>query len=122
MGADEIEIAGRFQTVLVAAAKTGNWEAVYPFLATDVEWVTPKRTLQGIDQVREDLIWGSPPDNLDLEFEVGEWVELGGGRVASEVRQIYRLKGSGDFAYERNRRIELTLRNGMIGRYEMRIV
>jgi hypothetical protein len=122
VGADEIEIAGRFQTVLVAAAKTGNWEAVYPFLATDVEWVTPKRTLQGIDQVREDLIWGSPPDNLDLEFEVGEWVELGGGRVASEVRQIYRLKGSGDFAYERNRRIELTLRNGMIGRYEMRIV
>jgi hypothetical protein len=122
VGADEIEIAGRFQTVLVAAAKTGNWEAVYPFLATDVEWVTPKRTLQGIDQVREDLIWGSPPDNLDLEFEVGEWVELGGGRVASEVRQIYRLKGSGDFAYERNRRIELTIRNGKIGRYEMRIV
>jgi hypothetical protein len=122
MGADEIEIARRLQTVLVAAAKTGNREGVYPFLAPDVEWVTPKRTLQGIEQVRDELIWGSPPHNLDLEFEVGEWVDLGGGRVASEVHETYRLKGSGDFAYERNRRIELTIRNGKISRYEMRIV
>jgi ketosteroid isomerase-like protein len=122
MGADEVEIAKQFRTALVAAATTGDREAVYPLLAANVEWVTPKRTLQGIDEVREQLIWGSPPDNLDLEFEESELEDLGDGRVASDVHQVYRVKGSGDFAYERHRRIELRIRDGKISRYEMRIV
>jgi ketosteroid isomerase-like protein len=122
MAADDVEIARQFRIALEAAAKSGDREAVYPFLAVDVEWVTPKRTLHGIDEVREELIWGSPPENLDLEFEEGEWLELGDGRVVSDVRQIYRVKGTSDFAYERNRQIELTIRDGKISRYEMRIV
>ena len=122
MGADDLEIARQFRIALEAAAKTGDREAVYPFLAADVEWVTPKRTLHGIDEVREELIWGSPPENLDLEFAEGDWLELGDGRVVSDVRETYRVKGTGDFAYERNRRIELTIRDGKISRYEMRIV
>jgi ketosteroid isomerase-like protein len=122
MGADDLEIARQFRIALEAAAKSGDREVVYPFLAADVEWVTPKRTLHGIDEVREELIWGSPPENLDLEFEEGDWLELGDGRVLSDVRQIYRVKGTGDFAYERNRQIELTIRDGKISRYEMRIV
>ena len=122
MGADDLEIARQFRIALEAAAKSGDREAVYPFLAADVEWVTPKRTLHGIDDVREELIWGSPPENLDLEFEEGDWLELGDGRVVSDVREIYRVKGTGDFAYERNRQIELTIRDGKISRYEMRIV
>ena len=122
MGADDLEIARQLRIALEAAAKSGDREVVYPFLAADVEWVTPKRTLHGIDEVREELIWGSPPENLDLEFEEGDWLELGDGRVLSDVRQIYRVKGTGDFAYERNRQIELTIRDGKISRYEMRIV
>jgi ketosteroid isomerase-like protein len=122
MGADDLEIARQFRIALEAAAKSGDREVVYPFLAADVEWVTPKRTLHGIDEVREELIWGSPPENLDLEFEEGDWLELDDGRVLSDVRQIYRVKGTGDFAYERNRQIELTIRDGKISRYEMRIV
>jgi ketosteroid isomerase-like protein len=122
MGAEDLEIARQFRIALEAAAKTGDREAVYPFLAADVEWVTAKRTLHGIDEVREELIWGSPPENLDLEFEEGDWLELGDGRVVSDVHQIYRVKGTSDVAYERNRQIELTIRDGKISRYEMRIV
>jgi hypothetical protein len=51
MGADDLEIARRFRIALEAAAKSGDREALYPFLAADVEWVTAKRTLHGIDEV-----------------------------------------------------------------------
>jgi ketosteroid isomerase-like protein len=121
-GADELELASRFRSALETAAKTGDREPVYPFLAADVEWVTPKRTLRGIDEVREQLIWGQPREHLDLEFEAGDWVRVGEGAFACVVHQVYRLKGSGEVAYERNRRIELTFRDGRISRYEMRIV
>jgi hypothetical protein len=33
--------------------------------------------LYGIHEVREELIWGSPPENLDLEFDDNEWEDLG---------------------------------------------
>ena len=122
MHANDLEVANRFRAALETAAKTGDREPLYPLLASDVEWITPKRTLRGIEQVRNQLIWGSPPENLDLEFEVGDWLELGEGQVACDVHQVYRVKGSGDFAYERDRRIELTIRDGRISRYEMRIV
>jgi len=122
VGANDLEVAGRFRTALEAAAKSGDREAIYAFLAADVEWVTPKRTLRGIDEVREELIWGSPDENLDLEFEEGEGVELGDGRLVSDVHQVYRVKATGDFAYERKRQIELTIRDSQISRYEMRIV
>lgn len=122
MSSGELALAGRFRLALEEAAKTGDWTGVYPCLAPDVEWITPKRTLTGIDEVEHDLIWGTPPELLDLEFEVGDWVELGEGRLALRVHEIYRMKGSGDFAYERDRRIEITIREGQISRYEMRIV
>jgi hypothetical protein len=38
------------------------------------------------------------------------------------VHEVYRVKGSGEVAYERDRSIELTLREGKVSRYEMRIV
>ena len=116
------EIATRFLGALEIAAKTGDWDAVYPLLAQDIEWVMPKRTLNGIDAVRTDLTWASPPVHLDMEFEVGHLEDLGGGRMAVEVRQVYRMKGSGDFAYHRMRRIELVVTDEQVRRYEMRIV
>jgi hypothetical protein len=119
--ADE-QTARRFLAALEVAATTGDWDAVYPLLAPDVEWVTQKRTLSGIDEVKSDLTWASPPENLELAFEVGELEDLGGGRMAVEVRQVYRMKGTGDFAYHRIRRIELTVRDRQVQRYEMRIV
>jgi ketosteroid isomerase-like protein len=122
VSADDLELARRFLTALEAAAVTGVREPVYPFLAPEVEWVMPKRTLSGIEEIRRDLIWGLPPEKLDIEFEVTEMTDLGGGRIESDVHEIYRMKGTGDLAYTRNRRIELTIRDGAIVRYEMRIV
>jgi hypothetical protein len=120
--AAELEIADRFRAALEGAAKTGDWDPVYPYLAPDVEWVTPKRTLTGIDQVEHDLIWGRPPEHLDLEFETGEWTDLVEGRAGLDVLQIFRVKGSGDFAYQRQLRVEIAIRDGKIGRYEIRTV
>ena len=45
---------------------------------------------------------------------------LGGGRTAVDVREIYRMKGSGDFAYQRDLHIEVMIRGGKITRYEIR--
>ena len=122
MGADIAEIATDFLTALEAAATTGERDPVYPFLAADVEWVTPQRSLVGLDAVREELTWGIPPDKLDLVFERGDLVLLGEGRVSSDIRQIYTLKTTGEFAYARTRRVDLTVLDGKVTRYEMRSV
>ena len=123
MGTDIAEIATDFLTALEAAATTGERDPVYPFLAPDVEWVTPQRSLSsGSMRSGEELTWVDPPDKLDLAFERGDLVLLGEGRVASDVRQIYTLKTTGEFAYTRLRRVELTVRDGKVSRYEMRSV
>ena len=122
MGTDIAEIATAFLTALEAAAKTGERDPLYPFLAPDAEWVTPQRDLVGVDEIRRELTWVGPSDKLDLAFERGELVELGEGRVDSEVRQVYTVKATGEFAYTRLRRVELTVRDGKVSRYEMRSV
>ncbi len=122
MATDDAEVANRFRVALEAAVRTGDLEAVYPLLAADVEWVTAQRTLHGIDEVRQRLDWISPSDTFDFEFSEGEWVDEGGGRFVTEVREVYRLKEGGEFGYARDRRVELTIRDGQISRYEMRNV
>jgi len=120
MSADDLELARRFLDALAAAARSGDREAIYPLLAPDVEWLTPKRDLHGSDEAREQLTWIRPPDNLDVEFAEPELTDLGDGRIVTDVHETYRMKGSGDFAYSQERRIELTVRDGKIARYEMR--
>ena len=48
--------------------------------------------------------------------------DLGEGRIVSAVHEVYRLRGTGEYAYARDRRIELTVRDRRIVRYEMHIV
>jgi len=122
MGAAEVELATRCLRAAGASLETGDREPVYALLAEDVEWVVPMRTLQGIDEVRKELIWGLPPENLDAEVELGELDDLGEGRVVCNVREVYRWKQTGEFAHARLRRIELTIRDGKISRWEMRVV
>jgi ketosteroid isomerase-like protein len=122
VGADDMEIARQFARALEEAARTGDRAGVYPLLADDVEWVTPKRTLRGLEALEKEMIWGSPPEKLDLEFEVSDWADRGEGRIVADVHQVYRWKGTGEIAYERERHIELTIRDGKVSRYEMRIV
>jgi hypothetical protein len=122
VNARDQDVRTRFPTALEHAAKTGDWTSVYPCLAPDVEWVTPQRTLVGIDEVEHDLIWGVPPEHLDLEFEVTNVAEVGGDTTRFAVHQVYRLKDSGDFAYERDLLIEIVVREDRISRYEIRFV
>ena len=119
MAAEDVRIADQFRAAVVAAVATGDREAVYALLDPDVEWVTPQRTLRGLDEMREQWTWGSAPETFDYTFEEGDWVDHGEGRLACDVRQAYLLKGTSDVAYERNRRVELTLRDGKICRYEL---
>jgi ketosteroid isomerase-like protein len=122
MAVPDAEIANQFRAALEEAVGTGDLEAVYPLLVEDVEWVTPQRTLHGLDEVKEQLDWIKPSETFDFEFSEGDWVDQGDGRLVLEVREVYRLKETGDFGYAHDRRVELTIRDGKISRYEMRIV
>jgi ketosteroid isomerase-like protein len=119
---DDLELAGRFLAALASAAKSGDRDPLYAFLAPDVEWVTSQREVRGIEEAREQLSWIRPPDNLDIEFSEPALIDLGDGRIATEVHQTYRMSETSDFAYARDRRIELTIRDGKVARYEMRVV
>ena len=122
MSAADLDVATRFLDALAVAATTGEHDVLYPLLAEDVEWLTPKRELAGLDAVRSDLTWVTPPHNLDLEFELAEVVDAGGGHVVTDVHETYRVKGSGDFAYACDRRIDLTIAGERVVRYEMRVI
>ena len=116
----ELELAREFLDALAVAAKTGEAEAVYPLLDPDVEWSTPQFALRSVAEVRERMSWLPTRENLEVEFSEPELTDLGSGRIVSDVQEVYRLKDTGDFAYARERRIELTIREGVITRYEMR--
>jgi ketosteroid isomerase-like protein len=122
MAAADVDVAERFRVALEGAVRTGDREAVYELLAPDVTWVIPQRTLRGLDEMRQDWSWGSAPETFDYEFEEGGWVDVGDERVACEVQEIYRMKNTGEFAYRRTVRVELTIHDGKIDRYELRVL
>jgi hypothetical protein len=55
MTVKDVEVAERFRVAAEGAVQTGGLEAVYPLLDPEVEWVTPQRTLRGIDEVKQQL-------------------------------------------------------------------
>ena len=120
MSDGDLQVAREFLDALAVAAKTGESEAIYPLLAPDVEWSAPQLALRGVEEVRERMTWLPTRENLDVEFGEIELADLGSGRIVSDVRETYRMKDTGDFAYARERRIELTISEGVITRYEMR--
>ena len=122
MSTDDLACARQFLDVLAEAARTGDRARIYELLTADVEWVTPKRDVRGIDAARDELTWIRPPDNLDIEFDEPDLSDLGDGRIVSDVHETYRLKGTGELGYTRDRRIDLTIRAGKIARYEMQVI
>jgi ketosteroid isomerase-like protein len=122
MTADDVAVARTFLDVLRTARQTGDRSALFPLLADDVRWSTPQRDVDGVEAARDQLTWIKPPENLDVEYDDPKLSDLGGGHVVSDIHEVYRTKGTGEFAYARDRRIELTIRDGRIARYEMRIV
>jgi hypothetical protein len=122
MNPEDLQTATDFLEALASAAETGDRKRIVPFLAADVEWVTPIVTLQGVDAILTDLVWLRPPENLAVEFERGELTELADGRLGVDVHETYRLRDSSEFAYACDRRIELTICEAAVARYEMRLV
>lgn len=122
MSAHDVAVARQFLEALVAAANTGNHDGLYPLLADDVEWLTPLRTLRGIEEVRDQPSWPwlASRTNLQVDIEETDTMDLGGGRVTTDFREIYRTKNTGDFAYARGHRVELTIRGDKIARCELR--
>jgi ketosteroid isomerase-like protein len=122
MSADDLAVARRFFEALAAAANSGDHDRIYPLLAPDVEWLTPLRNLHGVDEVRDQPSWPwiSPRTNLQIDFEETKTIDLGGGRVVWDFRELHRTTSTGDLAYTRDRRIELTIRGDKIARYELR--
>jgi ketosteroid isomerase-like protein len=118
---EDLEVAKRFSAALDAALATGDREGVYALFADDVDYTTPHRTLRGLSEVREKLEWGGgEPENLDVEFEEGDWQDLGDGHVVSESRVVQRWKETGEVAAMMRVHVALTIREGKITRYERR--
>jgi hypothetical protein len=83
--------------------QTGDRDSVYVFFADDIEYTTPHRTLSGLHEVREKLRWGGEKDNLDVEFEDGEWQDLGDGHVV----RLFPPRQLGDLRRARPRLAEI---------------
>ena len=114
----DVEVAKRFDAAVNAAFQTGDRESVYVFFADDIEYTTPHRTLSGLREVREKLKWGGEKDNLDVEFEDGEWQDLGDGHVVRESRMVQRWKETGEVAAIMHVTLDLRIRDGKITRLE----
>ena len=121
MSAGDLEVARQFLAALATVANTGERELLYPFLTADVQWVTPRRDLAGFAEVREELTWITSPENFDLEFEAKQMTDLGGGRIVTDVHERYRARATGEVAHTRDRQVTLTIRDGKVAGYEMRI-
>ncbi len=118
---DALETVRRFREALQA----DDDDRANEILADDVEWVELRRTLHGRQAVADAFVRAESsagPENLDVELETGELEDLCDGRVGTFNRQVFRWKGSGDVAYQRLARIEYTVRDGQIARYELRVV
>ncbi len=100
--------------------RTGDFEPLVALLSPDVECVMPQHTLQGVDAFTEELRRARPSERFELEFEDGGWTELGNGRYSCEMRVHYRSTVSDELSYSRDRSFELTIRDGKVGRCEMR--
>jgi ketosteroid isomerase-like protein len=122
VSAHDLAVARLFIDALTSAARSGDREGLYPLLASDVEWLTPLRSVRGLGELQNDPSWpwGMPRRTFKVDFEEKETVDLGDGRVVADFREIYRTSEDGDFAYARDRQIELTVRGEKITRYELR--
>lgn len=117
MTAEDINVGEQ----LLEAVERDDREGVYALFADDIEYVTDRRTLRGIDEIREKLSWGGPKENLDVELEAGEWVDHGHGHFARDFHQVMRWKESGEIADQVRGRLDLRIRGGKIARYERRV-
>ena len=117
MSAEDIALAHR----LLEAVDRDDREAVYGLFSDDIEYVTDRRTLRGIEELRDKLSWGGQKEELDVEFERDGWVDLGDGHLTQDFRMVMRWKENGEIADQAQGHIDLRIRDGQINRYERRM-
>jgi ketosteroid isomerase-like protein len=120
MAAEDLAVANAFLETLAVAATSGEPEDVYPLLAPDVHWMTPQRDLRGVDELANVFSWFLREERDQVDFEIREQTDLGGGKIVTDFQEIHRVRETGELAYARDRRIVLTIRDGKIATYEMR--
>ena len=115
----DLELARRFANALGSR----ELEAICAFLAGDAEWVTDRRTLRGLSEIRGKLgeKSGESHENLDPEVGSVEWDDGEDGRVVCRYRFSLLWKQTGEVAAASNVREEVTIRGGKIVRYERRM-
>lgn len=121
MSTQDLETAQEFQTAVEVALDTGDFSPVVALLAPDVECVMPQRPVYGVDAMIEELSRARPAASLQVELENrGDWQHGGDGRCSRDIQVLFRSRETGELSYSRDRRFELTIREGKVSRYEMR--
>jgi ketosteroid isomerase-like protein len=119
MSTPDLDIAQQFRSATEDALRTGDFDRVAALLATDVELVMPQRPLHGADALIGELTRTRPSERFEIDFENGDWKDLGNGRFSCEVVALYRSKVSDNLSYSRDRSFVLTISAGKVSRFEM---
>ncbi len=120
MSTPDLDIAEQFRSAVEDALRTGDFEPVAALLAPDVELVMPQRPVKGVDALVGELSRTRPTERFEIDFENGDWKDLGNGRFSCQILALYRSKVSDDLSYSRDRSFELTISEGKVSRLEMR--
>lgn len=117
MSTDDLELARRFHEAMF-----GSLEEFFALLCDDVEWVTERRTLRGLTDMREKLNTGAREgyESLDRQYDIGEWERESDGVVTCRSRITLRWKETGEVATACDVHEAVTFRDGKVARYERR--
>ncbi|HEY7561673.1 MAG TPA: nuclear transport factor 2 family protein [Gaiellaceae bacterium] len=92
----------------VEAVASHDFEAAKALLDPDVETVTPRGTLRGIEACRQVLQKAGGDEQLTMEQAEPELEDIEGDIVA-RTHEIARWRNTGEIAYERDFALRLTL-------------
>ena len=117
MGTEDLELARRLHKAMDVGL-----DAVCALLCDDAEYVTDRRTLRGLAEIREKLgeRSGETLENLERDFSSGEW-EHADGAVVGRSRVVLRWKETGEVATSTDVIETVTVRDGKVARYERRV-
>jgi ketosteroid isomerase-like protein len=92
-----------------------DFEAAEELLDPDVETVTPRGTLRGIQECQQVLREASGDEQFEIEQAEPEFEEIDGDVIA-RTHEIARWRETGKVAYERDFEMRLTLKDDTVVR------
>jgi ketosteroid isomerase-like protein len=99
----------------IEAVVAHDFEAAKELLDPDVETVTPRGTLRGIEACRQVLQKASGDEQFAIEQAEPEFEDIDGDVIA-RTHEIARWRETGEMAYERDFAVRLTLEDERIVR------